>query len=160
MKKELLAILLGYFDTQKGIFDRIIKDIEATQATDKEKTSHLAYLLHNLYCALEELFQEVAKTFENRIEDPSRFHRELLKRMRLEIPNIRPKLLSEGCCFILDEMRGFRHVFRHSYDYELSPARVEDLKNRVVAGWDKIQTDLKVFEDFLKACISNFNERL
>lgn len=55
--------------------------------------------------------------------------------------------------FILDEMRGFRHIFRHSYDYELSQSKVENLKNRVIIGWDKIFTDLQIFEDFLKACI-------
>lgn len=155
MKKETLAILLGYFNNQKDIFDKILRDIKATNTANKEKTTHLAYLLHNLYCALEDLFQEVAKTFENRIEDSTKYQRELLKRMRLEIPNIRPRLLSEECYFILDELRGFRHIFRHSYDYELSPARVEDLKNNFITGWDKIQTDLKTFEDFLKVYISS-----
>jgi hypothetical protein len=83
------------------LIERIWKEVESTQPTDREKTSHLSYLLHNLYCALEELFQEVAKTFENRIEDLSRYHRELLQRMRLTIPGIRTNVLSEKSFLIL-----------------------------------------------------------
>ena len=69
MKKEPVVILLGYFANQMELLERILKEIEVSQPSDREKTSHLGYLLHNLYCAIEDLFQEVAKTFENRIED-------------------------------------------------------------------------------------------
>ena len=70
MKKAQLAVLLGFLHSQEEIFSKILRDIEATEPDSSERKSHLGYLLHNLYCALEDLLQEVAKTFENRLEDP------------------------------------------------------------------------------------------
>jgi len=155
MEKGSLAILLGYFTNQMELMERMLKEIKVTQPSDREKTSHLGYLLHNLYCAMEDLFQEIAKTFENRIEDLSKYHRELLKRMQLNMPGIRPRLLSKESYLILDELRGFRHIFRHSYDYELAPDRVKDLKQKILTDWRYIERDLNVFIDFLQKAIKD-----
>jgi len=153
MKKEPLVILLSYFSNQIELMERMLEEIGVTQPSDREKTSHLGYLLHNLYCAIEDLFQEIAKTFENRIEDVSKYHRELLKRMQLNMPGIRPRLLSKESYLFLDELRGFRHVFRHSYDYELASDRVKDLKHKTLPNWRHIERDLNVFMDFLQQAI-------
>ena len=153
MKKEPLVILLSYFANQIELMEGMLKEIEVTQPSGREKTSHLGYLLHNLYCAIEDLFQEIAKTFENRIEDVSKYHRELLKRMQLNMPGIRPRLLSKESYLFLDELRGFRHVFRHSYDYELASDRVKDLKHKTLPNWRHIERDLNVFMDFLQQAI-------
>jgi hypothetical protein len=149
MKKEPLSILLGFFNNQMDLIRRIINDIQLTAPDSREQVSHLGYLLHNLYCALEDVFREVAQTFENHIEDPSRYHRELLRRMHCEIPQIRPPLLTSRSYAILNELRGFRHVFRHAYDYELSPDRLAQIKKKILEGWESIQQDLDNFTDFL-----------
>lgn len=83
-----------------------------------------ALSLRDLYNTFEDLFVEIAKTFENRIENPIFFHKELLKRMTIEVPKIRPKVLSKESFFILDKLRGFRHIFRHAYNYEISPEKL------------------------------------
>ncbi len=150
MKKESLAILSGYLTNQTELFETILKEIRVTNPSNREKTSHLAYLLHNLYCAAEDVFQEVAKTFESRVEDPSKYHRELLKRMHIDVPGIRPKFLSKESYSLLDELRGFRHVFRHSYGHELDPDRVNGLKQKVVLHWKCIEKDIVAFLDFLQ----------
>ncbi|MEK6730470.1 MAG: hypothetical protein AABY76_10675 [Planctomycetota bacterium] len=150
MKKESLSLLLGYLTNQMELLGRILKEVADTNPTSKEKTSHLAYLLHNLYCALEDVFQEIAKTFENRIEDPSKYHRELLNRMQLDVPEIRPKLLSRESRLVLDELRGFRHVFRHAYDFELDPEKVKGLKHKLIVYWARIEKDVDVFTGFLQ----------
>jgi hypothetical protein len=149
MKKETIAILLGFLNNQMAVIQRIIRDIEITTPDNREKISHLGYLLHNLYCALEDIFREIAQTFENHIEDPARYHRELLKRMHYEIPKIRPPLLTTQSYGVLNELRGFRHVFRHAYDYELAADRLNLLRNKIVQDWKIIQQDLDRFTDFL-----------
>lgn len=153
MKRENLAILKGFLAHQQVIINRLWAEIEATAPDSREKSSHLGYLLHNLYGALEDLFQEIARTFENRLEDPGRYHRELLKRMALEIPGVRPPLLSPPGHNLLNELRGFRHVFRHAYDYELSPRRLTDLKARLLENWPQVKQDLTVFENFLNEAL-------
>jgi hypothetical protein len=79
----------------------------------------LGYKLHNLYCAFEDLFKIVARHFENSVEDIARYHKELLKRMSFTIEDVRPALLSEESFRLLDELRMFRHIFRHAYAYDL-----------------------------------------
>ncbi|MDI6735189.1 MAG: hypothetical protein QME42_03185 [bacterium] len=149
MKKEI-ALVLGYLKNQHKVIEKLFKEIEEESPSTKEKTAYLGYLIHNLYSALEELFQEIAKTFENRIEDLARYHRELLKRMSIEIPMIRPGVLCEESFRLLDKLRGFRHLFRHAYDYELSPKKIEELKVELLEGWSKIKDDLRRFENFLQ----------
>lgn len=150
MKREALAILLGFLANQLVVINRLLAEIEGTDPDSKEKASHLGYLLHNLYGALEDLFQEIARTFENRMEDPSRYHRELLKRMSLEIPGIRPLLLSESSHALLDELRGFRHVFRHSYNYDLSSRKLADLKAKIMENWSEVERNISAFLHFLQ----------
>jgi hypothetical protein len=153
MEKTQSAVLLGFLHNQKQISAKILEDIEATEPDRSEKKSHPGYLLHNLYCSLEDLWQEVAGTFENRLEDPTRYHRELLQRMHLEIPGIRPRILNTASYQLLNELQGFRHIFRHAYDYELDAVRLRQLKDKVMAGWIGVTEDLDTFSGFLQEAL-------
>ncbi|NSW76486.1 MAG: hypothetical protein HPY68_06880, partial [Candidatus Atribacteria bacterium] len=84
----------------------------------------LAYQLHNLYCAYEDLFRIVAGFFENTIDDQRKYHTELLKRMTLFIEGIRPALISEESFKLLNNLKSFRHFFRHAYGYELDKRKI------------------------------------
>ncbi|GAN33354.1 MULTISPECIES: hypothetical protein [Candidatus Brocadia] len=70
--------------------------------------------------------------------------------MYMAIPGIRPKLLSQESYRILNELRGFRHIFRHAYDYELDPERVDSLKQKIAVKWDYIKKDMHSFMSFLQ----------
>ena len=73
---------------------------------------------------MENYFLRVAKCFENNV-DMLNWHKDLIKRMSLEIEGIRPALLQSKDVPLIDELRAFRHVFRHIYQSELD---VEKLK--------------------------------
>ncbi len=120
------------------------------EPSSEEKTVFIGYVLHNIYSALEDLFKEVAKTFENAIEDISMYHKALLIRMTIDVPRIRPPLLTRESYRILDELRGFRHVFRYSYSFELDPVRVKNLKENFCYHWSGIKTDIEKFSEFLR----------
>ena len=83
-----------------------------------------AYVLHNIYTALENIFEQISRTFENHVTDPAQWHRELLTKMFLEIPKIRPAVLPTEFRGFLNDLRGFRHVFRHTYEFELDVEKV------------------------------------
>lgn len=85
----------------------------------------LAYQLHNLYCAFEDLFRIVAHFFENHIDERVGWHKELLGRMTLEIKGVRPRFISEAAYEFLSDLRGFRHVFRHAYGVELEAEKIK-----------------------------------
>jgi hypothetical protein len=126
MEKERLAILQAEIKAQvqeiEGIYTRIE---DRTQKTDKAAMESGGYQLHNLYCAFEDLFKIVAETFENHILDKSKYHQELLKRMAIPIAGVRPRLLSQECLRLLDNLRSFRHLFRHAYSYELDERKLK-----------------------------------
>jgi hypothetical protein len=91
----------------------------------------VAYALHNTYNALENSFDQISRTFENHIVDPVRWHRELMVKMFVEIPDVRPSVLPEAAQPMLNDLRGFRHIFRHGYDFQLDASKL----NRLVECW-------------------------
>lgn len=98
-----------------------------------------AYTISGIYSCYEDMFKHIARVFENRIENLSSWHRELLKRMMIEVPEIRPAVLKENAVAVLDEMRSFRHVFRNSYVFVIDAGRVTALSER----WDAAKNEIK-----------------
>lgn len=78
-----------------------------------------AFHLCRLFNVVEQMALRVAKRFENSIDDPTRWHAELIRRLTLDIPGVRPPLFSREMATPLGELRGFRHVFTHAYDLVL-----------------------------------------
>ena len=79
----------------------------------------IGYFLHNFYNGCENIFHSIAKFFENDLA-PDTWHADLLKRMKLSIPGFRPAVIDENLYVILNDFRGFRHIYRHSYAFELN----------------------------------------
>jgi len=119
--KKQLTILRSEIEYQIKIIESIFQKIsDRRQYINEDRgLESLAYQLHNLYSAFEDLFLIVAKHFENTIEDESRYHIELLQRMAIDIDGVRPALFKMGTINLLDELRAFRHFFRHAYSYEI-----------------------------------------
>jgi hypothetical protein len=83
-----------------------------------------AYFLHNLYTAFESAFQRIARVFGNGISDQSGWHADLLRRMSLDIDDIRPHVVGRDAYMALDELRRFRHLFRSGYRLHFDPVRL------------------------------------
>ena len=73
--------------------------------------------------------------------------------MHLDIPGIRPRLLHTPGYQLLNELRGFRQIFRHAYDYELDEVRLRLLKDKLLAGWTAVEEDLTNFGGFLREAL-------
>ena len=101
---------------------RAIARIEAG-AIDTLDYAALGYTIHNIYSLIENYALRIAKAFENQIGD-STWHRELVSRMTLDIPTLRPAVWSRQLGRHIDELRRFRHAFRHVYDSSLDPDRL------------------------------------
>ena len=109
----------------------------------------VAYILHNLYNALENSFEHISRAFENNVKDVTQWHKELLLKMFLDIPGIRPAVFPHSCRRTLSDLRGFRHVFRHSYDFDLDPQRLNSLISRWNGNRDTILAALNEFRQRL-----------
>jgi uncharacterized protein YutE (UPF0331/DUF86 family) len=160
MEETGISIFLADFDLQaiqiKNIYERLGEKhrLLAKKKVSPESVESGAYWLHNLYCAYEDLFKIVSGFWENNIGDDGAFHKALIRRMLLTIEGIRPSLLSEKSYRHLDELRGFRHVFRHAYSYGLDDERVLHLLNRVLKEKDNVLGDIQVFREKVAAIIT------
>ncbi|MBS4053381.1 MAG: hypothetical protein KGZ64_01215 [Thermaerobacter sp.] len=125
MEKERVALLQAELQSRaQEIANIYLKLDERKGKRGKIAVESLSYQLHNLYCAFEDLFKTVAVSFENNIDHKTRYHAELLKRMTYTIEGVRPALLSQDSFTLLDNLRSFRHFFRHAYSYDLDERKV------------------------------------
>lgn len=134
--------------------EAITRTVEALSALPMEtrtetETIAAAYHLHNLYNALENAFDQISRTFENHVKDLSRWHQELLAKMFLNVPPLRPAVLPLAARPFLHDLCGFRHIFRHSYDYPLEAYKIRDLRTRWQSEGPAILAALKSFADAL-----------
>ncbi len=82
MDKARLALLRAELTAQTRQIEAIYNKIEERRRSEGQaELESLGYQLHNLYCAFEDLFEVVAGTFENQIEEEGRYHIELLRRL-------------------------------------------------------------------------------
>ena len=102
----------------------------STGGRDQLDYAALGYTIHNTYGVIEAYCLRVAKFFENGL-DPASWHKELLRRLTLEIEHVRPALLDRDTWLILDEVRSFRHAFRHLYARPIDPSRVDLVQRRI-----------------------------
>ena len=148
--KEKFSTLWAYINNQQASIDAIYTKIEELKPLNEDKLVHIAYMLHNLYSAYEDMFKEISVTFENNIERNSGFHKNLLIRMKISIPGIRPNVLSDQSYSVLGELMGFRHVFRHAYNYNLTPDKMEILRKKILEKKNSIDSDIARFKQFLE----------
>jgi len=99
----------------QGVLEKLGMDEHQVPAYDR---GAIGYILHSFYNGCENIFRSIARFFENDVE-PQTWHRNLLKRMKYEVEGYRPRAIDDNLFQLLDDFRGFRHKFRHSYSYEL-----------------------------------------
>ena len=109
------------------VIDRLFAEI-ASSELDREAPEEdrivVGYRLHNLYNAFENVFRNIARAFENDLDEHSGWHVELLRRMRLDLLPIRPAVIDAEAFDRLDELRRFRHLFRSLYTSKLDASRM------------------------------------
>lgn len=109
----------------------------------------VAYRLHSLYSAFENIFRNIASAFENQV-DQAGWHRQLLERMRLDLTPIRPAVIDSEIYDKLDEMLRFRHVFRTLYGYTLDPLRLQIMLRKALELKPLYQSQIERFLQFLR----------
>ncbi len=83
-------------------------------------------LLENGYTAVETVFVRISQTFENTL-DAHRRHSHLLEKMTLEIPESRPRVISDALYRKLAELMRFRHFKRYYFELEYDWRKIDVL---------------------------------
>ena len=141
---EKLDRLFGKFETS---YERYSRQKEYAYLVES------GFYVNQVYTGFERIFQNIAAAFENTIEETS-WYKVLLDRMVIAIENIRPAMISKNNYRFLDELRAFRHFFRHTYDFDLEgekfaivASKARELKKNYKKDMEKF---LLFIDDLLK----------
>ncbi|MFL5444261.1 MAG: hypothetical protein ACJ78W_07070, partial [Myxococcales bacterium] len=75
--------------------DEAVAEISSLRTSaEKSAPPALALLLHNYYTGVESVFVRVTKIFGGASSDTGKWHRQLLEDMSLELPTIRPPVIT------------------------------------------------------------------
>jgi hypothetical protein len=106
--------------------------------------------LHGFYAGLERLLEIIAEGVDQAKPAGAHWHDDLLRQMAAEIPGVRPPVLSQETRERLDRYRGFRHVVRNVYTYNLDPEQVGVLVKQSAPTMAHVSQELAAFADFLE----------
>lgn len=121
----------------------------------KVEVAGVALVMHHVYTAAEHMFQKIAEVIDETSYRSEAWHRELLRSMGIPIRGIRDNVIRDDTLRKLDELRGFRHVVRHAYEYQLNAERVKTLAAELPALEALFERDPSRFADELKRRIAD-----
>lgn len=154
---ESYLILAGRIRKEIGDIERLIaRANRAMQTARRNPQDTDLYLdsaslnIHDVYSGLERVFRQIAATVDGNVPSSSDWHRELLEQMGLDLPKVRPPVLTAGTVQLLDEYLRFRHVVRNVYTFSFDPERIGRLVDELEGVYGKVRDELNGFADFLE----------
>jgi len=109
----------------------------------------VALNLHGFYNGIERVMELIAVDLDGATLGGDTWHTELLRQVALEIPSLRPAVISEGTRQRLDEYGRFRHRVRNIYAANLNVSQLEPLVSRLTGTWETLKAELAAFADYL-----------
>ncbi len=118
---------------------------------EQNRTNALAVAgtIENYYTCSETIFLRICQLFENNL-NPEKWHRHLLDKMNLEIPDIRPAILSDKSAALFDEILRFRHFKRYYFHLEYDWDRLDFLMKKVKELHAIFGSELNTFIQYLQ----------
>lgn len=164
MDNEELLLLVGEIRESLVVLDHInelytsySESFTATNKRDIRDAVLLADILCNTYTCVETILFRISRVFENHL-DPNQWHKELLRKMRINIPGIRRAVLSKESYQLLDELRRFRHFKRYYYDFDYDWSRLDYLRLVYEKLLPVIQNEFHEYANFLLECAGIDND--
>lgn len=154
MKERLLALARRIREELTELEPLIQRTQEAwhraQRSSDDFYLDSVALSLHGFYVGLERLFALVNSHIDKTEPGGANWHQTLLRQMAVEIPHVRPAVISSESYELLDEYRGFRHVVRNVYAFHFDPARIKRLVEQAPVVFNRVRPELAAFADFLQ----------
>jgi hypothetical protein len=151
LRAEIKKSLLVMARIEDYIIDFQQRKLNDPPGLDKAMIATQA--LANYYTCVETLFLRISKFFENNL-DQKHWHRSLLEKMILEIPNIRPKIIRESVYHGLLELLKFRHFSRYYFEMDYDWDKILFLLKKFNDIHVHVRTDLTEFDQFLTSLLS------
>jgi len=150
MKNKRLTFMSKIEEELFEIETLVLRTLKAWESA--ERTSDDLYLdsvalnLHGIHSGIEKIFELIAKDIDSSVPSGDSWHIELLKQMATEIKQVRPAIISKQTFELLNEYRGFRHIVRNVYTYNISIKKLAPLVGELSSAFNCVKGDL---DDFL-----------
>lgn len=125
----------------------------AVMSTDDYYVDAAALNLHGFYAGIERLLEIIADGIDQTKPSGPHWHEELLRQMAAEIPGVRPPVLSVQARDRLDRYRGFRHVVRNVYTFNLDAQQIDVLIRQLPSTMEQVSQELLAFAGFLEQLV-------
>jgi len=161
---ENLQELRGEIARYRDVSSRLLEALRQVENHDIERIGKttttavaVAGLIENSYTAVETVLFRIAQNFGNNL-DASRWHTDLLRRMTIPVPNVRPAVVGEATYAKLDELMRFRHFKRYYFNLDYDWSRLEYLMSVVHTTIPTITAELSEFDRFLTELVASLSE--
>jgi hypothetical protein len=132
--------------TKEGLFPKIISSsISGIDLSSDLARRAIGSYLHDYYCAVEKIASHVCRATEEGMPKGNSWHYQLIFNMSLELNELRPRLFSKELLNLLNELRGFRHVFRNVYGVNLDSIKEMALLKKLPRISRMLQKDIASF---------------
>lgn len=155
--------LVGEIRKSRSVLRRITEYYESHftgQARPQRSTESaivLAEILGNYYTAVETIFLRIAQYFENNLA-PHNWHKELLRKMTLEIPAVRERVIGDDTFADLQELLRFRHFRRYYLQFDYDWKKLEFVEEAFLRVRPKLDGELDNYERFLMDLAGRLSE--
>jgi len=160
---RLLALEL---ENELQALAQLVDELAGNLKKNKTTYSHLeiagfAHWLDNFYTGIEDIMLRIASHMERTVPSGEAWHKDLLNRMGMRVPSIRPPVFSRESIERLDEYRRFRHRARHIYrPQSFDWSKMLPLVEGVGRDFPSLQQQVTLFIEFVLKLAENLEEKL
>ncbi len=152
---EGLRSLAGELESSIKVLERISEfyDKFLSKPESEAKTVETAIILSDIfvsfYTCVETAFFRISQFFENTLNQ-QRWHRDLLKKMTLNIRGTRERVISDDTYHELEELLRFRHFKRYYFEFDYDWDRLELVRKKYISARLRVIEEVRQYEEYLE----------
>lgn len=156
MNREQLLTLIAEIENKLSQLEELrcrLLETESKKCCSEDREVYEeseALKLHNFYTGCENIFKRIAIVFNGGVPEGENWHKNLLSIMTLNIPNVRPAVISSELRKKLDEYLRFRHVIRYIYAFEIDSVRLQKLVDSFDETFQQFSQEITEFLKFTR----------
>ena len=139
-----LKVLKAQIENELGNMETLLDEASAIYDNEESNINIRAggSVLHDFYTGVENIFQAIASTIDEKVPDGMSWNIELLNQMTLDIKNLRSHVISRDTATMLEEYLRFRHLFRKRYGFDLDWKSIKKLLKGLKITYRSLKRDL------------------
>lgn len=156
MPKDPVQALAYELAAEREQLERVVGTVQKyldglAEEPDELEVRGFASLLHDFYQGCERIFERIALRIDDDLPSGPNWHTLLLQRMARPWGEERPAVINQALEQKLLEYLRFRHLFRHTYGYDLQWERIRELSEALSGLWQELSAQLTTFLAELRA---------